>query len=669
MVCAFAELGEVATRPHQNISLPYSAVGLVMTTQYSLPPFPPFPSASRYVALGSIEEAIVRVQSSINAREGISLIIGPPGTGKSLACNVLAEHFQESHDVVVLGELPIEDPSAYYRRLLHHLGVEYASLPEGDLHLRLVEQVRQTDSSKQGLLILVDEAQSLPADVLEAVRMTTNITRDNQPCVSAVICGGVKLEETLATASMEPFTQRVATRCYLHPMNADETRFYVAETIARCGSNPDDTITDEAIGAIHHACNGIPRLINQMMTEAIECAADADQTMICDNVVDQAWAQLQQLPSPVVNEQKIEHGSSPVEFGALDDTMEESIEFAASGEESRDSSAAEFGELETYEPAVSEVVATVSDVVDSEIEERLLEAVAANELAETQIAAEEELVVEVAGEDEMDDVEPAAVEFESTLSMEESLEAELELAIDEEARMQPEEEPNVIEFESKSATIVWSDEPAEPAQEKVASIAQVPTGSPLPEKIFGVFDQEEELNVGFAPSTGGNHRQAAQNHQPAAPVQSRIQAQPQAEIEIEELVHNDVINLNEMAAQARFGGVDPTNTFGDPTLPQQAAHDELVHAPIWIEEASVIQPQPSVAQPSVAQPSVVQPSVVQPQVFQAESDIDLIHDDSDLLIIEDELDVVPRPRRPRATESHTVKVDFQAMLSQMRSGS
>ena len=301
-----------------------------MTTEYSLPPFPPFPSATRYVALGSIEEAVERVQCSIESREGISLIIGPPGTGKSLACNVLAEQYQETHDVVVLGELPIEDPSAYYRRLLHQLGVDYASVPDGDLHLRLVDQVRQANSSKQGLLVIIDEAQSLSAEVLEAVRMTTNITRDNQPCVSAVVCGGVKLEETLAQPAMEPFTQRVATRCYLHAMNADETRYYIGETISSCGSNVEDTITDEAMGAIHHACNGVPRLVNQMMSEAIECAVDADQTLICENIVDRAWAQLQQLPSPMVNEAKIQGNGSPVEFGVLDD----SIDFGDSVEQS-----------------------------------------------------------------------------------------------------------------------------------------------------------------------------------------------------------------------------------------------------------------------------------------------------------------------------------------------
>ena len=286
---------------------------------FNVPPFPAFPSASRYVPIGSLDEALIRMGRSIETCETISLMIGPPGTGKSLACQLLAQRFQATRQVVVLGDTPIEDRAALLRHVLHHLGANHAAGPANDLHLALVDHVSGND--KLGLLLLVDEAQTLSCEVMEAIRMTTNIMHAGQPKVSAILCGGPKLDEILVDPSMEAFTQRVATRCYLHPMSGEETQQYISHTIAACGADPQTTITGEAISAIHHGCNGIPRLVNQLMTLAIDVAEERDQALIDETVIDHAWAMLQQLPSPVTEEPKVadcsENQNSTVEFGAL----------------------------------------------------------------------------------------------------------------------------------------------------------------------------------------------------------------------------------------------------------------------------------------------------------------------------------------------------------------
>ena len=288
-------------------------------SNFEIPPFPAFPSISRYVAIGSLEEARQRVSRSINACEGLSLVIGPPGTGKSLLCGLLGRDFAETHDVVNLGDTPINDAATFYRHLLHHLDASFESIPEGDLQLALANRVRDKQATQKGLLILVDEAQAMPAEVLEAIRMTTNIMLDEQPRVYAVVCGGPKLDETLSLPASEPLTQRVAARCYLHPLNSQETREYIHGSIRGCDADPDATISDEAVAAVHHACCGVPRLINQLVTCAIDVAADADQEMISDAIVDRAWAELQQLPSPMIEEPVLRGGSSNVEFGQLDE--------------------------------------------------------------------------------------------------------------------------------------------------------------------------------------------------------------------------------------------------------------------------------------------------------------------------------------------------------------
>ena len=288
---------------------------------FTIPPFPGFPSTNRYVALGPVMETVSRIARSILAREAISLVIGPPGTGKSLACALLAKQFAESHDVVAIGETSIMDETSFYRFVLHRLGVALKTGKRDELELMIYERLAGEDANPNGAVLIIDEAATLSTDVLEAIRRITNIMRDGQPMASAVVAGGVQLDESLTKTSMEAFSQRVAARCYLHPLNAEEASQYIRQSIEKCDASPDETITGTALSAIYHATSGIPRLINQLMTEAIDCAAEMDESLIDDHTVDKAWSCLQQLPGPMTEEPAMKHESSVVEFGELKELL------------------------------------------------------------------------------------------------------------------------------------------------------------------------------------------------------------------------------------------------------------------------------------------------------------------------------------------------------------
>jgi hypothetical protein len=143
--------------------------------------------------------------------------------------------------------------------------------------------------------------------------MLTNLIRDGRPLVQTILVGNPRLEDPLADPQLESLSQRIAARCYLHPMNHGETAQYVRSMLATTGLS----INDDAIASVYHACAGVPRLINQLMNQSIDFASLHRKRTVDDACVQHAWADLQQLPSPML-EPQLKPRRAEIEFGELD---------------------------------------------------------------------------------------------------------------------------------------------------------------------------------------------------------------------------------------------------------------------------------------------------------------------------------------------------------------
>jgi hypothetical protein len=154
--------------------------------------------------------------------------------------------------------------------------------------------------------------------LLDELRLITNFTRNHQPRVKLALFGNMRLEETLASPHLESFNQRLAARCYLQPMSRSETTNYVSHQLHECGVDPATVITQDALNSVFAASEGIPRLVNQLMDHAIWLATNAAQSPISAALINEAWSDLQQLPTPWTSgksDQVLAHSS--IEFGNL----------------------------------------------------------------------------------------------------------------------------------------------------------------------------------------------------------------------------------------------------------------------------------------------------------------------------------------------------------------
>jgi len=282
-------------------------------------PFPPAPDPHYYFPAGAIEAARGNLLRCLQRGEGTGLVIGRSGTGKTLLCQVLGEQLRSELAVVHLCSGRLGSRSALYQAILHGQQRSYRGMDEGELRLALVDYLTSGDDPPKGLVLLVDEAHTLPLRLLDEIRMLTNLVCSGQPRVRVLLAGDPVLEERLASPKLESFSQRLVVRCYLESFRRAETEQYVRAQIDAAGGAAARLFPAEAATAVHQATEGVPRLVNQLCDHALVLAcADGDSSVDVARV-ETAWADLQQLPAPWSPEAPEGTGPSVIEFGGLEE--------------------------------------------------------------------------------------------------------------------------------------------------------------------------------------------------------------------------------------------------------------------------------------------------------------------------------------------------------------
>ena len=286
-------------------------------------PFSAAPHPAFYYPVESIETARKNVSRCIERSEGPALIVGSAGSGKTLLCRMIADEFRSSFDVVVLAVSRICSRRTLLQAILFELGLPYRQMEEGELRLSLIDFLRKADTVTSGMLLIVDEAHSLPVPLLDELRMITNLVRDGKSRVRLVLAGMPELEEKFTNPTLNSFSQRLAARCYLEPLNRDQTVQFVRFQISQAGGDANQILTEAALAAVYDATQGIPRLINQLCDHALVMAALGSQYQVSDTGVQEAWADLQQLPAADFGpNDESQADANFIEFGGLDSDEE-----------------------------------------------------------------------------------------------------------------------------------------------------------------------------------------------------------------------------------------------------------------------------------------------------------------------------------------------------------
>jgi general secretion pathway protein A len=223
-------------------------------------------------------EALAHLLYGINEAGGFIQLTGEVGTGKTTVVRTLLEQMPAHADVAVILN-PRLTPIEFLLTICEELGVFVRDVDEGsikDLVDVLNKRLLAAYAKGRRIVVIVDEAQNLPAETLEQVRLLTNLETPTQKLLQIILIGQPELRELLQRADLRQLAQRITGRYHLEPLSREESGSYVKHRLKVAGSTAE-VFSDSALREVHRLSGGIPRIINVVCDRALLGAYSADQ--------------------------------------------------------------------------------------------------------------------------------------------------------------------------------------------------------------------------------------------------------------------------------------------------------------------------------------------------------------------------------------------------------
>ncbi|MBS0611626.1 MAG: AAA family ATPase [Proteobacteria bacterium] len=215
-------------------------------------------------------EALAHLLYGINESGGFIQLTGEVGTGKTTVVRTLLSRVPHHADVAVILN-PRVSPAEFLLTICEELGILLKESERGSVKEMidaLNRRLLATHASGRRVIVIVDEAQNLEADVLEQVRLLTNLETATQKLLQIILIGQPELRELLARNDLRQLAQRITGRYHLHPLTREETKGYVRHRLRVAGAT-GEIFTPGALEEVYRISGGIPRVINVTCDRAL----------------------------------------------------------------------------------------------------------------------------------------------------------------------------------------------------------------------------------------------------------------------------------------------------------------------------------------------------------------------------------------------------------------
>ena len=256
------------------------------------PPFNITPNPRFLYYSGKHREALNHMLYGIRERKGFVQITGEVGAGKSTLCRALLEHLGNNYSTALILN-PILDADQLIKAIAREFGLDVRGLDR----LETIEKInvfllRQVDEGRESVLI-IDEAQNLTNELLEQVRLLSNLETEDRKLLQIVLMGQPELRDRLDDPSVRQLRQRITVRYHLSPLKRGELGKYVEHRLTVSGAKHAPVFTSLALWRVFCYSQGIPRLVNAVCDKSLLAGFVQQRQRISYSVVNRAVRELE----------------------------------------------------------------------------------------------------------------------------------------------------------------------------------------------------------------------------------------------------------------------------------------------------------------------------------------------------------------------------------------
>jgi len=226
------------------------------------PPFGITPDTSFTFSCASHQEALNTLLVAVANGEGFIKIVGEVGTGKTLLCRRFLSTLDDKHVTAYIPN-PYLEPRALMLALAEELRL---AVDVGAEQHQILKQINHAllDFAREGkrVVVCLDEAQAMPLESLEALRLLSNLETEKRKLLQVVLFGQPELDDKLGQDSVRQLRQRITFQHRLDALSRKEVEYYVAHRLRVAGYVGQPLFTARALGLIYRATRGVPRLVN-----------------------------------------------------------------------------------------------------------------------------------------------------------------------------------------------------------------------------------------------------------------------------------------------------------------------------------------------------------------------------------------------------------------------
>ena len=251
-------------------------------------PFTISPDTSFYLPLPTHRNALNTLLISTRSGEGFVKVVGEVGTGKTMLCRRYLSILDESGVITAYIPNPQVEATMLLNAIADELKIDYDNSMNQQQVLKQINTfLINANADDKRVVLCMDEAQAIPVETLEALRLLSNLETERQKLLQIVLFGQPELDERLQGPSVRQLRQRICFSCGLKPLSKDEVRDYIGHRVTKAGYKGSRLFTDRAVNKIARASRGFPRLVNILAHKSLMAAFGEGH-----HIIDKAHASL-----------------------------------------------------------------------------------------------------------------------------------------------------------------------------------------------------------------------------------------------------------------------------------------------------------------------------------------------------------------------------------------